>query len=130
MPIMAIFRPENREKLETHHGCKLNIGVHGARESRWPAAPRDAPRFPVALSTTEGVGALMKALGQRYMQHVNRTYGRCGTLWAGRFRSCLTQEESCLLACHRYIELNPMRGDSRAPCAILLVELSRQYPEG
>lgn len=51
----------------------------------------------------------MKALGQRYVQYVNRTYRRSGTLWEGRFRSCLTQEESYLLACQRYIELNPVR---------------------
>ena len=54
-------------------------------------------------------GALMKALGQRYVQYVNRTYWRSGTLWEGRFRSCLMQEETYLLACQRYIELNPIR---------------------
>jgi putative transposase len=56
-------------------------------------------------------GALMKALGQRYVQYVNRTYRRSGTLWEGRYRSCLTQEESYLLVCQRYIELNPVRAD-------------------
>ena len=59
--------------------------------------------------TVDGVGAMMKALGQRYVQYVNRTYRRSGTLWEGRFRSCLLQEESYLLACQRYIELNPVR---------------------
>ena len=54
-------------------------------------------------------GALMKALGQRYVQYVNRTYRRSGTLWEGRYRSCLTQDETYLLACQRYIELNPVR---------------------
>lgn len=53
----------------------------------------------------------MKALGQRYVQYVNRTYRRSGTLWEGRYRSCLTQEESYLLVCQRYIELNPVRAD-------------------
>ena len=57
----------------------------------------------------EGAGALMKALGQRYVQYVNRTYRRSGSLWEGRFRSSLTQEEHYLLACQRYIELNPVR---------------------
>ena len=51
----------------------------------------------------------MKMLGQRYVQYVNRTYRRSGTLWEGRFRSCLLQEEGYLLECHRYIELNPVR---------------------
>ena len=43
------------------------------------------------------------------MQYFNRTYRRSGTLWEGRFRSCLLQEEGYLLECHRYIELNPVR---------------------
>jgi putative transposase len=59
----------------------------------------------------ESPGALMKALGQRYVQYVNRAYRRSGTLWEGRFRSCLTQEDGYLLACQRYIELNPVRAD-------------------
>ena len=54
-------------------------------------------------------GALMKALGQRYVQYVNRVYRRSGTLWEGRFRSCPIQEEAYLLACQRYIEMNPVR---------------------
>ncbi len=54
-------------------------------------------------------GALMKALGQRYVQYVNRAYRRSGTLWEGRFRSCPIQEDAYLLACQRYIELNPVR---------------------
>ena len=39
---------------------------------------------------TEAPGALMKALGQRYVQYVNRRYRRSRTLWEGRFHSCLT----------------------------------------
>lgn len=54
-------------------------------------------------------GALMKLLGQRYVQYVNRVYQRSGTLWEGRFRSCPVQEEDYLLGCQRYIELNPVR---------------------
>lgn len=59
----------------------------------------------------ESPGALMKALGQRHVQYINRTYRRSGTLWEGRFRSCLTQEGGYLLACQRYVELNPVRTD-------------------
>ena len=63
----------------------------------------------LSAGRAEGAGALMKALGQRYVQYVNRTYRRSGSLWEGRFRSSLTQEEHYLLACQRYIELNPVR---------------------
>lgn len=54
-------------------------------------------------------GEMMKALGQRYVQYVNRVYRRSGSLWEGRYRSCPTQAETHLLACQRYIELNPVR---------------------
>ena len=59
--------------------------------------------------TVDGASLLMKHLGQRYVQHVNRTYRRSGTLWEGRFKSCLAQSEAYVLACYRYIELNPVR---------------------
>ena len=51
----------------------------------------------------------MKRLGQRYVQHVNRTYRRTGGLFEGRFRSSLIEADAYLLACQRYIELNPVR---------------------
>jgi len=57
----------------------------------------------------DSAASLMKHLGQRYVQYVNHTYQRSGTLWEGRFRSCLTQTEDYVLACYRYIELNPVR---------------------
>jgi putative transposase len=60
-------------------------------------------------ATPESAGMLMKRLGQRYVQYNNRTYHRSGTLWEGRFRSCLMQEDSYVPACHRYLEMNPVR---------------------
>jgi putative transposase len=63
----------------------------------------------ISSTSEDGAGRLMKALGQRYVQYVNRRYRRSGTLWEGRYRSCLVQDEVYLLACQRYIELNPVR---------------------
>lgn len=59
--------------------------------------------------TAEAPSLMMKNLGQRYVQYVNATYGRSGTLWEGRFKSCLAQDEGYALCCYRYIELNPVR---------------------
>jgi putative transposase len=39
----------------------------------------------------------------------NSSTGRTGSLWEGRFKSCLTQEKRYVRACYRYIELNPVR---------------------
>ena len=51
----------------------------------------------------------MSRLGQRYVPSFNRKHGRTGTLWEGRFKSCLVDSECYLLAVQRYIELNPVR---------------------
>lgn len=59
--------------------------------------------------TCDGPAGLMKHLGQRYVQYVNRSYQRTGTLREGRYRSCLAQSGNYVLTCSRYIELNPVR---------------------
>ena len=51
----------------------------------------------------------MRDLGQRYVQYFNSRHGRSGTLWEGRYRSCLVESARYVLACYRYIELNPVR---------------------
>jgi len=57
----------------------------------------------------DSLARLMRSLGQRYVQYFNWHYGRTGTLWEGRFRSCITESARYVLACHRYIEMNPVR---------------------
>ncbi len=56
-----------------------------------------------------GLPKLMQRLGRRYVRWFNEVHGRRGTLWDGRFRSCIAEDEGYVLACHRYIELNPVR---------------------
>ncbi len=57
----------------------------------------------------EGPSRLMQSVGRRYVQYINRTYKRSGTLWEGRFKSSVVQAEQYFLLCSRYIELNPVR---------------------
>jgi putative transposase len=59
----------------------------------------------------QGPSFLMKWLGQRYVQYINKSYRRSGTLWDGRFRSGLIQDGRYVLACYRYIEMNPVRAN-------------------
>jgi putative transposase len=55
------------------------------------------------------VSNCMQFLGRNYVRYFNTRYDRTGTLFEGRFRSSLVQSNYYLLACHRYIELNPVR---------------------
>lgn len=52
---------------------------------------------------------LIQRLGGSYAARINSLYRRTGSLWEGRFRSSLVDSESYVLACYRYIELNPVR---------------------
>jgi putative transposase len=54
---------------------------------------------------------MMQSLGRRYVQYFNHEYHRSGTLWEGRFKSCLIQNERYLLEVYKYIELNPVRAE-------------------
>ena len=55
------------------------------------------------------ISSVMQSIGRRYVQYINQTYRRTGTLWEGRHKASLVDEENYLLICMRYIELNPVR---------------------
>lgn len=59
----------------------------------------------------EAVSRLVISLGRRYVQYINKTYRRTGTLWDSRYKSSLVQADAYLLLCQRYIELNPVRAN-------------------
>lgn len=63
---------------------------------------------------------MMQRLGRRYVRYFNHRHHRTGTLWEGRFRSCLVLDAEYLLTCYRYIELNPVRAR--------MVASPRDYP--
>ena len=62
-------------------------------------------------STTTAISKMMQSLGRMYVMYFNRKYHRTGTLWEGRYKSCLVQDERYLLHVYRYIELNPVRAE-------------------
>jgi putative transposase len=74
----------------------------------------------LAPSNNTGLALLMKRLSGRQTRYRNRTQGSTGTLWEGRYRSSLVQNESYLMACCRYIELNPVRAS--------VVKVAQDYP--
>lgn len=56
----------------------------------------------------ESIGRLMKRVAGRQTRYVNRLEGRTGTLWEGRFKSSPIDNNHYLLACCRYVEMNPV----------------------
>ena len=61
--------------------------------------------------SSDGLSKMMQSLGRQYVRYFNYTYRRTGTLWEGRFKSCVVDAENYLLICQRYIELNPVRAN-------------------
>ena len=87
------------EEYAVHSNCLIHAYVLMTNHVHLLITPKNA----------ESAGSLMKRLGQRYVQYVNRVYKRSGTLWEGRFRSCIIETERYLFDCQRYIEMNPVR---------------------
>ena len=63
----------------------------------------------ITPQNTESISRLIQYVGRRYVTYVNHAYRKSGTLWEGRHKGCLISSEDYLLACMRYIELNPVR---------------------
>lgn len=55
------------------------------------------------------ISRVLRQVGSSYVAAFNRRHQRTGTLWEGRFKSCLMDTEDYLLTVYRYIELNPVR---------------------
>ena len=62
----------------------------------------------------------MKRLAGRHTRRINRLKSRTGTAWEGRFKCSLIDTNSYLLACSRYVDLNPVRAS--------LVSRPEEYP--
>jgi putative transposase len=71
-------------------------------------------------SSDQACSDLMRDLGQRYVQHFNRRYGRIGTLWQGRYWANVAESARYVLGCYRYIERNPVEAH--------MVRLPGDYP--
>lgn len=103
----AVFMHDEDRQLWLHalrEGAgTLGVAVHGyvllADHVHLLATPRESA----------ALGALVQAIGRRYVPGFNRRHGRSGTLWDGRFRAGVVQAGAPLLACLRYIEQNPQR---------------------
>jgi len=81
-----------RQECAVHAYCLMTNHVH----------------LLLSPSSADACKALMKQLGQRYAQYFNRTYGRTGPMWDGRYHSSVAYSARYVLGCYRYIEVNPV----------------------
>jgi putative transposase len=57
----------------------------------------------------EAIGRMMQSLGCFYTRYFNVKYLRTGTLWEGRYKSTLMENDQYPLLLMRYVESNPVR---------------------
>ena len=65
------------------------------------------------------LGLLIHDAHKAYTEYANKSFGRAGHLWEGRYFSCAMDDEHCVAAL-RYVEQNPVRAG--------LAKLPWQYP--
>ena len=83
--------------------------VYGVRVYAWCLMTNHIHLIVEPPNEVARLGQLMKRLSGRQTRYVNRLEGRSGTLWESRYKSSPIQTDEYLLACFRYIELNPVR---------------------
>jgi len=81
------------------YDCKIHAYVLMANHTHILLTPGSERALPL----------LMQAMGRDFVQKLNKRYDRTGTLWEGRYKASLVQNDFYVMACHRYIELNPVR---------------------
>ena len=81
------------------HGCRVHAYVFMTNHVHLIISPDSA----------DGLGLAIQSLGRRYVPYFNRSSGRTGALWERRYRATLVDTDRYLLACYRYVELNPVR---------------------
>jgi putative transposase len=66
-----------------------------------------------------GVSRTMQYLGRHYVQYINNTHRRSGSLWERRFHASVVEPGADLLTLYRFVELDPVRTG--------IVEAAEQY---
>lgn len=81
-------------------------------------------------TSAEGPARLMNRRGRRHVRRINDLHRRTGTPWEGRFRSCVTGSEACVLACCRGRPARRDRPEKSRWIASRLVHVVHEVQEG
>ena len=115
-PIHLLQRGNNRQSIFTGdsdlaayaHWLAEGAGKFGVSIHGWVFMTNHV-HLLATPSRDESLSQLMQFLGRHYVRHFNYRYARSGTLFEGRFKTHIVQDDQYLFTCLRYIELNPVR---------------------
>ncbi len=95
-----LYYLENLREWKESYGCKIYAYCLMTNHVHLIIDPGEDAR---------SLSSLMKRVAGRHTRYVNRLERRTGSLWEGRFKSSPISTDDYLLACCRYVELNPVR---------------------
>lgn len=87
------------EEAAERYTCAIHAYVLMTNHIHILATPQDK----------QGISRMMQYLGRCYVPYINHRYDTSGSIWEGRYKASLIDDERYLLTCMRYIELNPVR---------------------
>ncbi len=84
-------QPEEPSEFELNHICK------------------DKAKLKVIRSRLSDISWWMRLLSQNIAQRANKEDGEIGKFWQARYRAVRLLDETAILACAAYVDLNPIR---------------------
>ena len=63
----------------------------------------------VSPASEQALPKALRDVNWHYTRHINAAHDRSGSLWDGRYKACIVEADTYLIACCRYIEFNPVR---------------------
>ena len=115
-PLHIIYRGNNRQDIFYTEEDMAHIKHHIAISLHKAYCPLHAYVFMtdhihllVTPKNRTELATFMQSVANRYVRYFNAKYHRTGTIWEGRFKSCLVDSERYLFTLYRYIEMNPVR---------------------
>jgi len=95
-----LYYLDNLKEWKNTYGCRIYAYCLMTNHVHLIIDPGDDER---------NLAFLMKRVAGRHTRRINRLEGRTGSVWEGRFKSSPISTDEYLLACCRYVELNPVR---------------------